>query len=77
MKNPADKIFTFQEIDPEITKVKNSGKTIAFTNGVYDLIHQGHIFSLVKAAAEADYLVVGVNSDASVKRLKGEERPIQ
>lgn len=52
------------------------GKTIAFTNGVFDIIHHGHIFSLSQAASEADYLVVGLNADASVKRLKGEGRPV-
>lgn len=52
------------------------GKTIAFTNGVFDIVHPGHIFSLSQAAKEADYLIVGVNSDASVKRLKGNERPV-
>ncbi|HSK13189.1 MAG TPA: D-glycero-beta-D-manno-heptose 1-phosphate adenylyltransferase [Phnomibacter sp.] len=52
------------------------GKTIAFTNGVFDILHEGHIFSLSQAAAEADMLVVAVNSDASVKRLKGPTRPI-
>ena len=51
-------------------------KKIAFTNGVFDLLHQGHIFSLSQAAKEADYLIVGVNADVSVKRLKGETRPI-
>lgn len=51
-------------------------KTIAFTNGVFDIVHPGHIFSLSQAAKEADYLIVGVNSDASVKRLKGNERPV-
>lgn len=52
------------------------GKKIAFTNGVFDIIHQGHIFSLSQAAKEADYLIVGLNADASVKRLKGETRPV-
>jgi D-beta-D-heptose 7-phosphate kinase/D-beta-D-heptose 1-phosphate adenosyltransferase len=52
------------------------GQTVAFTNGVFDILHEGHIFSLSQAAAEADYLVVAINSDASVKRLKGPERPI-
>jgi rfaE bifunctional protein nucleotidyltransferase chain/domain len=51
-------------------------KTIAFTNGVFDILHPGHIFSLSHAAMEADYLIVGVNSDDSVKRLKGEDRPV-
>lgn len=52
------------------------GKKIAFTNGVFDIIHQGHIFSLSQAAKEADYLIVGLNADVSVKRLKGETRPV-
>ncbi len=52
------------------------GYTIAFTNGVFDILHPGHIFSLSAAAKEADYLVVGLNADASVKRLKGDSRPV-
>ena len=47
-----------------------------FTNGVFDILHPGHIFSLSQAATEADFLIVGVNSDNSVKRLKGTARPI-
>jgi D-beta-D-heptose 7-phosphate kinase/D-beta-D-heptose 1-phosphate adenosyltransferase len=52
------------------------GKTVAFTNGCFDILHQGHIASLSDAAREADFLVVGLNSDASTRRLKGESRPI-
>ncbi len=51
-------------------------KKVAFTNGIFDILHAGHIRSLCCAAAEADYLVVGLNSDASTKRLKGESRPV-
>jgi len=51
-------------------------KKISFTNGVFDILHPGHIFSLSQAAKEADYLVVGLNSDESVKRLKGDGRPV-
>lgn len=51
-------------------------KSIAFTNGVFDILHEGHIFSLSQAAGEADYLIVGLNSDASTKRLKGDARPL-
>ncbi len=65
---------------PQLVNMVNAwrvkGYTIAFTNGVFDILHEGHIFSLSQAAAEADYLVVGINSDASVKRLKGPERPV-
>jgi rfaE bifunctional protein nucleotidyltransferase chain/domain len=52
------------------------GKSIVFTNGVFDILHPGHIFSLSQAAKEADFLIVGINSDDSVKRLKGRERPV-
>ena len=52
------------------------GKSIVFTNGVFDILHPGHIFSLSQAAREADFLIVGVNSDSSVKRLKGQQRPV-
>lgn len=52
------------------------GVKISFTNGVFDILHPGHIASLSAAAAEADKLVVGLNSDSSVKRLKGENRPV-
>jgi len=47
-----------------------------FTNGVFDILHPGHIFSLSQAAKEADFLIVGLNSDESVKRLKGHQRPV-
>ena len=50
--------------------------SVAFTNGVFDILHPGHIFSLSQAAKEADYLIVGINSDDSVKRLKGNHRPV-
>lgn len=79
MKNityPSSKIFTTKEIGflREIWRLR--GKKIAFTNGCFDILHVGHIASLSKAAAQADVLIVGVNSDASTKRLKGESRPI-
>ncbi|ULQ57810.1 D-glycero-beta-D-manno-heptose 1-phosphate adenylyltransferase [Flavihumibacter rivuli] len=65
------------ELQREVTRWKFLGKKIAFTNGVFDIIHRGHIFSLSQAAQEGDVLIVGVNADASVKRLnKGPERPI-
>lgn len=53
-----------------------NSKTIAFTNGVFDILHEGHLALLSQAATYADVLIVGVNSDASVKRLKGESRPL-
>ena len=72
----AQKIFPFQQVTHRVRQWRVTGKKIAFTNGVFDIIHSGHIFSLSQAAKEADYLIVGLNSDASVKRLKGESRPV-
>lgn len=54
----------------------DQGKRIVFTNGCFDLVHAGHVFSLEQAKAFGDVLIVGINSDASVRRLKGEKRPI-
>lgn len=59
-----------------VNQWKTLSKKIAFTNGVFDILHSGHIFSLSQAAKEADILIVAVNADASVKRLKGDSRPI-
>ncbi len=70
------KIMTVDEAKAMIYAGKVIGKTYAFTNGCFDILHPGHIFSLAQTAKEADYLIVGLNSDASVKRLKGPERPI-
>ena len=70
------KIFTFPELQKQINRWRFLNKTIAFTNGCFDILHRGHIFSLSEAAAEADFLIVGVNADASVKKLKGENRPV-
>lgn len=55
---------------------KSRGKKVVFTNGCFDILHAGHVRYLEKAKASGDVLVVGVNSDASVKRLKGMNRPI-
>ncbi len=70
------RIKTLPELLPVINGLKVLGKSIAFTNGVFDILHEGHIASLSQAAQEGDFLVVAVNGDDSVKRLKGETRPI-
>jgi D-beta-D-heptose 7-phosphate kinase/D-beta-D-heptose 1-phosphate adenosyltransferase len=70
------KIFDLNTLQKQIMAWRVTGQTIAFTNGVFDILHQGHIFSLSQAAQQADRLVVAVNSDASVKRLKGPQRPV-
>ena len=58
-------------------KWKSSGNKIVFTNGCYDLIHSGHINLLSNSKSKGDKLIVGLNSDRSVKNLKGNDRPIQ
>jgi len=70
------KIFTLPDLLSRINQWRQLGKTIAFTNGCFDILHEGHIYSLSQAASEADHLIVGVNADASVKKLKGQSRPI-
>jgi len=70
------KILTLPNLLKLVHSWKATGATISFTNGVFDILHEGHIASLSDAAREAHYLIVGVNSDASVKRLKGPERPV-
>ncbi len=70
------RILTLDQAARKAGALRLSGKKIAFTNGVFDILHQGHIFSLSEAAKTADFLFVGLNADASVKRLKGESRPV-
>ncbi len=71
------KIFeTACEFIPVLDSWKQSGCSVVFTNGCFDLIHRGHIDSLAKAAALGSKLIVGLNSDASVKILKGATRPL-
>lgn len=72
----AEKILSKEQVVKKAAAWRVMSKKIAFTNGVFDILHQGHIYSLSEAAKEGDYLVVGLNADASVKRLKGESRPI-
>lgn len=72
----SNRIYTPAAIVQQVAQWRLSGKKIAFTNGVFDLVHEGHIFSLSQAAKEGHCLVVGLNADASVKRLKGESRPV-
>lgn len=71
-----EKKISQQHIVQKVMQWRVMGKKIAFTNGVFDILHQGHIFSLSQAAKEADFLIVGVNSDASAKKLKGDSRPV-
>lgn len=57
-------------------KLKDDNKKVVFTNGCFDLIHAGHLDYLIKAKAMGDVLIVALNTDSSIKRIKGEKRPI-
>lgn len=71
-----EKIVTLPALQQQVARWRATGKRIAFTNGVFDILHEGHIFSLAQAAAEADVLIVALNTDDSTKRLKGPDRPV-
>ena len=71
-----DKIFTLKELSHQLNRWRLLNKKIVFTNGVFDILHEGHIASLGEAATYGHILIVGLNADTSVKRLKGESRPV-
>jgi rfaE bifunctional protein nucleotidyltransferase chain/domain len=68
--------ISISELKAIRSKLKASNKIVVFTNGVFDLIHSGHVDYLSKAKKLGDVLIVGLNSDDSVKRIKGDKRPI-
>ena len=70
------KIFSEGQLAEQLTRLRRQGKRIVFTNGCFDLMHSGHVYMLAQAKTFGDILVVGMNTDASVKRLKGDKRPI-
>jgi len=70
------KIMSLDQAKAKMHALRIIGKTVSFTNGCFDILHPGHLFSIAQAAKEADYLIVGLNSDESIKRIKGPERPI-
>lgn len=71
-----EKIFTLPALTAQVKEWKNEGRKVAFTNGVFDLLHKGHIFSLSQAAEQGDVLIIGLNADSSVKKMKGNDRPV-
>ena len=73
MKN---KIFSRQKLKIILNRLRQSNNKIVFTNGCFDILHRGHIEYLKKAKSFGDVLVVGVNSDSSIRRIKGRKRPI-
>ena len=68
--------MTRPELQRRLAKWRLLGKTIVFTNGCFDILHAGHIASLTEAAQHGDILIIGLNADASIKGLKGSNRPI-
>ena len=70
------KIVDFSEIRNLVSKWKSDGNRIVFSNGCFDVLHFGHVSYLAEAKDLGDKMIIGLNSDASVKRLKGETRPI-
>ena len=76
MKHYTEKIFqSFDDFFECLKNWKTSNQKLVFTNGCFDLLHRGHIDYLDKTAALGDKLIVGLNTDASIKKLKGEKRP--
>jgi rfaE bifunctional protein nucleotidyltransferase chain/domain len=71
-----DKISDLAALKSKVESWKKEGKKVVFTNGVFDLVHIGHITYLSKAAELGDKLIIGLNADSSVKRIKGDSRPI-
>lgn len=71
-----DKIQNLNSLRKIVSRLKKRGKRIVFTNGCFDILHYGHAKYLEDAKRKGDILIVGVNSDASVKRIKGNKRPI-
>jgi rfaE bifunctional protein nucleotidyltransferase chain/domain len=70
------KLKSKSSLEKIITRARAQGKKIVFTNGCFDILHYGHAKYLQQAKTKADILVVGLNSDASVRKLKGRSRPI-
>ena len=74
--NASDKILTPKALESELTQVRASGEKIVFTNGCFDILHHGHVRYLTLARSHGNILVIGLNSDESVKLIKGDKRPI-
>ncbi|MBT3621307.1 MAG: D-glycero-beta-D-manno-heptose 1-phosphate adenylyltransferase [Flavobacteriales bacterium] len=71
-----NKIFTLEELKTQVESWKNSGEKVVFTNGCFDIVHRGHIEVLAHTADLGSKFIIGLNSDSSIKKLKGDDRPI-
>jgi rfaE bifunctional protein nucleotidyltransferase chain/domain len=76
VRTARSKIGTVDEVKGRLEEARRAGRTVALANGCFDVLHVGHVRYLAGARAEADVLVVGVNGDDSVRRLKGPGRPL-
>jgi rfaE bifunctional protein nucleotidyltransferase chain/domain len=76
-RTAASKVTTLEALKTVCGDARSAGRAVAFANGCFDFLHVGHTRYLQGARAEGDLLIVGINSDASVKRLKGPNRPLQ
>jgi D-beta-D-heptose 7-phosphate kinase/D-beta-D-heptose 1-phosphate adenosyltransferase len=72
----SEKLKKAEELEPLLSREKARGQRIVFTNGCFDILHRGHLHVLRQAKALGDLLIVAVNSDASVRRIKGPRRPV-
>ncbi len=70
------KILTWEALKREVERERSEGKKVAFTNGCFDILHAGHVQYLNEARKAGDLLILGLNSDASVRAIKGEKRPL-
>ena len=76
LKNIKSKIYSLSDLKTQSATWIENGKKIVFTNGCFDLVHRGHVEVLANTADVGDRLIIGLNSDSSIKDLKGENRPI-
>ena len=74
-RDPRGKVMTLSQLAATLRRARRANRRVVFTNGVFDLLHPGHVKLLQRARALGDLLIVGLNSDASVRRLKGPDRP--
>ena len=72
-----DKLFNKDQLSEHLKKIKANKLIVGFTNGCFDLLHAGHLSLLSKSKKKCDFLIVGLNSDSSVKLLKGKDRPVE
>ena len=71
-----NKIYSLEELENKVNAWKQAGEDVVFTNGCFDIIHRGHIEVLAQTADLGDRLIIGLNSDTSIQKLKGKNRPI-